>query len=54
MYRSIAAASVVTAGAVTAAGAQDQLYGPTPSFAVYRNGEPIGRHTLALQQSGAT
>jgi hypothetical protein len=52
MYRSIAAVLLVTAGAVTAAGAQDPPYGPTLSFAVYRNGEPIGRHTLAFQHNG--
>jgi hypothetical protein len=53
MYRSIAAVLLITAGAATAADAQDQPYGPTLSFAVYRNGEQIGRHTLAFQHSGA-
>jgi Family of unknown function (DUF6134) len=52
MYRSIAAVLLVTAGAVTAAGAQDPPYGPTLSFAVYRNGEAIGRHMLAFQHNG--
>lgn len=33
--------------------AQDLPYGPTLSFAVYRNGEPIGRHTLAFQRQGS-
>ena len=31
----------------------DPPYGPTLSFAVYRNGEAIGRHTLAFQHNGA-
>jgi len=53
MYRCIAAVLLVTAAAVTAADAQDPPYGPTLTFAVHRNGEPIGRHTLAFQQSGS-
>lgn len=52
MYRSIATAMLVMAGAVAAASAQDQPYGPTLTFAVYRNGEPIGQHALAFQHSG--
>lgn len=51
MYRSFAAVLLATAGAATA-GAQDQPYGPTLTFAAYRNGEPIGRHTLAFQHNG--
>src|SRR4029453_2405158 len=51
MYRSIAAVLLVTAGAATAAGAQDPPYGPTLTFAVYRNGEPIGRHGSDLTGS---
>ena len=52
MYRSIAAVALIMVGAVTPAGAQGQPYGPSLAFAVYRNGEPIGRHTLAFQHSG--
>lgn len=52
MHRFIAAVLLVMAGAVTTAGAQDQPYGPTLIFAVYRNGEQIGRHTLAFQHNG--
>ena len=52
MFRLVAALFLAMTGATTAASAQDQLYGPTLTFAVYRNGEPIGRHTLAFQHSG--
>lgn len=53
MYRLIAALLLVMAGSVTASGAQDLPYGPTLTFAVYRNGEQIGRHTLTFQHNGA-
>jgi len=33
--------------------AQALPYGPTLSFAVYRNGEQIGKHTLTFQQNGS-
>ena len=33
--------------------AQVLPYGPTLSFAVYRNGEQIGKHTLTFQQNGS-
>ena len=48
----VTAVSLALSGGVTAASAQDPPYGPTLSFAVYRNGEPIGRHTLAFQHNG--
>ena len=51
---SLAATSLlIVAGTATAAGADDFPYGQTLSFAVYRNGQPIGRHTLAFQHEGA-
>jgi hypothetical protein len=50
MLRLVAAVLLALAG-VTAASAQEP-YGPTLSFAVYRNGEPIGRHALAFQHNG--
>ncbi|GEP55479.1 DUF6134 family protein [Reyranella soli] len=53
MFRLVAALCLAIAGGVAAAGAQDQPYGPTLTFAVYRNGEPIGRHTLAFQHNGS-
>jgi hypothetical protein len=49
MYRLIATLFLAMAGSVTASGAQDLPYGPTLTFAVYRNGEQIGRHTLTFQ-----
>jgi hypothetical protein len=51
MYR-IAAVLLLICGAATAADGQDLPYGPNLTFAVYRNGEPIGRHTLAFQRNG--
>ena len=48
MFRLVAALFLAMTGATTAADGQDQPYDPTLSFAVYRNGEPIGRHTLAF------
>ena len=44
---------LVLLGSIGTAAAQDLPYGPSLSFAVYRNGEPIGRHTLTFQQSGS-
>jgi hypothetical protein len=52
MHRLIAALILVAIGPVTASRAQDLPYGPTLSFAVYRNGQPIGRHELAFQHNG--
>jgi len=39
-------------GAATASAAQDTPYGTSLSFVAYRNGEPIGRHTLSFQRNG--
>ena len=52
MRRLFLASILVAAGAVTAAAADDFPYGSTHSFAVYRNGQQIGTHTLAFQNSG--
>jgi hypothetical protein len=53
MYRLVAALLLAVVGPITASGAQDLPYGPTLTFAVYRNGEAIGRHSLAFQHSGS-
>jgi hypothetical protein len=53
MYRRTALFLLLLAGPAAAAGAQDLPYGQTLRFAAYRNGEPIGQHTLAFQQSGS-
>jgi hypothetical protein len=52
MRRLVLASILAATGAVTAAAADDFPYGSTHSFAVYRNGQQIGTHTLAFQQSG--
>lgn len=46
-------ALIVSGTAVTAAVAQEFPYGKSLTFDVYRNGQPIGQHTLAFQQDGA-
>lgn len=54
MYRLTAALLLIVVGSVAGPVIAQQLpYGPTLTFAVYRNGEPIGRHTLAFQHKGA-
>src|ERR1043165_3849141 len=53
MSRRIAALLLVIFAPIAPAGAQDLPYGPTLTFAVYRNGEAIGRHVLAFQHDGA-
>lgn len=54
MYRLAAVLLMVLMGSVARPGAaQEPPYGPTLSFAVYRNGEPIGRHTLAFRHNGS-
>lgn len=45
----LAAAGTATA---TASAAQDTPYGTSLSFIAYRNGEPIGRHSLSFQRNG--
>jgi hypothetical protein len=52
MHRLFAALILVAVGPVTVCRAQDLPYGPNQSFAVYRNGELIGRHNLAFQHNG--
>ncbi|MEK7688592.1 MAG: DUF6134 family protein [Pseudomonadota bacterium] len=53
MRRLVLASILVATGAASAAaGADDFPYGNTHSFTVYRNGQPIGTHTLAFQNSG--
>ena len=52
MRRLVVASILVVAGAAAAVAADDFPYGSTHSFAVYRNGQQIGTHTLAFQHSG--
>ncbi|MDI1287531.1 MAG: DUF6134 family protein [Reyranella sp.] len=52
MRRLFLASILVATGAVSAAAADDFPYGNTHSFTVYRNGQPIGTHTLTFQHSG--
>lgn len=46
-------ALIVSGTAATPAAAQEFPYGKNLTFDVYRNGQPIGQHTLAFQQDGA-
>ena len=50
--RRLVLASILVATGAAAAGADEFPYGNTHSFAVYRNGQQIGTHTLAFQNSG--
>ena len=52
MRRLFLASVLVATGAATVAAADDFPYGSTHSFTVYRNGQPIGSHTLAFQNNG--
>lgn len=53
MRQLVVASILVATGTVsTVAGADDFPYGNTHSFIVYRNGQQIGTHTLAFQNSG--
>ena len=52
MRRLFLASILVAMGGVAVAAADDFPYGSTHSFAVYRNGQQIGTHTLAFQNSG--
>ena len=52
MRRLVLASILVVAGAATTAAADDFPYGNTHAFTVYRNGQPIGSHTLAFQGNG--
>jgi len=53
MHRLLAGMLLITLTPVTAVVAQELPYGPTLSFAVYRNGEPIGKHTVTFQRNGS-
>ena len=46
-------ALIVSGTAVTPAAAQEFPYGQNLTFDVYRNGQPIGQHTLVFHQIGA-
>ncbi len=46
-------ALIVSGTTATPAAAQEFPYGQNLTFDVYRNGQPIGQHTLAFQQDGA-
>lgn len=52
MLRLLPLLALLIAGAATASAAQDLPYGNSQSFAVFRNGEQIGHHTLSFQHSG--
>jgi hypothetical protein len=47
------ALSVLLVGASPASFAADQLYPPVVTFAVWRNGENVGRHVLTFSQKGS-
>jgi hypothetical protein len=54
MRRLVLAALLVAATAAPATVSAEGLpYGPSVSFAVFRNGQEIGRHTLVFQQTGS-
>lgn len=52
MRRLILALAILASGPATVGAAQDFPYGPTHSFAAFRNGERIGSHTLTFSGSG--
>ena len=52
MRRLILASIFLIAGTAATTAADDFPYGNTHSFTVYRNGQPIGSHTLAFQGNG--
>lgn len=52
MLRLLPLLALLIVGAATASAAQDTPYGASQSFAVFRNGEQIGRHTLSFQHNG--
>ncbi len=55
MRRQLAAGIVlIVTGATAAPAANDFPYGKTLAFAVYRNGEEVGRHTLSFHNEGAS
>jgi hypothetical protein len=48
-----AALSVALLGMASAADAADHPYPPVVTYAVYRNGENVGRHVVAFEQKGS-
>ena len=52
MLRLLPVVVLMIVGAISASAAQDLPYGNSQSFAVFRNGEQIGRHSLTFQHSG--
>ena len=52
MLRLLPLLALLIVGAATASAAQNLPYGQGQSFAVFRNGEQIGRHTLSFQHNG--
>ena len=52
MRRLILALAILVSGPATVGAAQDFPYGPTHSFAAFRNGERIGTHTLTFSGTG--
>lgn len=53
MHRQLAASLfLIVTGAAATSAANDFPYGQNLSFAVYRNGQEIGRHTLSFQHEG--
>ena len=52
MHRFTALLVVMVGSIATAGVAGEPPYGPTLSFAVHRNGEAIGRHTLTFRHNG--
>ena len=52
MSRLVLAIILALTGAIPATAAEESPYGTGLTFVAYRNGEAIGRHTLAFQQYG--
>ncbi|MGD9882909.1 MAG: hypothetical protein AB7U95_22610 [Reyranella sp.] len=46
-------ALIVSGTAATPAATQEFPYGQNLTFDVYRNGQPIGQHTLVFQHDGS-
>src|SRR3954462_5152265 len=53
MHRLLAGMLLIPLTPITAVDARELPYGPTLSFEVFRNGEPIGKHTVAFQRNGS-
>ncbi|CAN5860368.1 hypothetical protein BH11PSE3_BH11PSE3_05690 [soil metagenome] len=52
MHRLVAGMLLIMLTPITAVVAQELPYGPNLTFEVYRNGEPIGKHTVTFQRNG--